>query len=112
MVREIHAELLLGRQVLGPDGDAIGRIEEILAEPQGSLLAVTEYHLGSYGLMERLSASSFGHALLEFFGAGKLDRSYRIPWHKLDLSDPEKPRSLCKVAQLEKLGRDCTADKP
>ena len=106
MVREIHAELLLGRQVFDPHGVAIGRIEEILAEPQGSLLAVTEYHLGSYGLMERLSASPFGRALLEFFGAGKLGQSYRIPWHKLDLSDPEKPRLLCRTDQLEKLVRD------
>jgi len=106
MVREIHAELLLGRQVFDPDGDAIGRIEEILAEPQGSVLAVSEYHLGSYGLMERLSASLFGRALLEFLGADEFGRGYRIPWHRLDLTDPEKPRLLCKVDQLEKLGRD------
>jgi hypothetical protein len=106
MAMEIHAELLLGRQVVDTRGDAVGRIEEILAEPRGSLLTVTEYHLGSYGLMERLSASPFIRALLDFVGAGSLGQGFRIPWHKLDLSDPERPRLLGTVDQLEKLERD------
>jgi sporulation protein YlmC with PRC-barrel domain len=105
MVREIHAELLLGRQVFAKDGEAIGRIEEIIAEPKGNLLVVLEYHLGSYALMERLSASPFGRALLEFFGAGRIGQGYRVPWHRLDLSDPEKPKLLCAIDQLEKLDR-------
>ena len=50
--------------------------------------------------MERLSASAFGRALLAFFGGGSLGRGYRVPWHQLDLSDPEKPRVLCKVHEL------------
>src|SRR5262245_46484857 len=57
MVREINAELLLGRQVIAPNGKSIGRIEEIIAEPQGSQLIVTEFHLGSFGLMERFAMS-------------------------------------------------------
>jgi hypothetical protein len=105
MVREIHAELLLGRRVFAKDGEPVGRIEEIIAEPRGNLLAVSEYHLGSYALMERLSASPFGRALLEFFGAGRIGRGYRIPWERLDLSDPEKPKLLCAIDQLEKLER-------
>jgi sporulation protein YlmC with PRC-barrel domain len=105
MVREIHAELLLGRRVFSKDGEPVGRIEEIIAEPKGNLLAVSEYHLGSYALMERLSASLFGRALLEFFGAGRIGQGYRVPWHRLDLSDPERPKLLCAIDQLEKLER-------
>jgi len=105
MVREIHAELLLGRQVVALDGKAVGRIEEIIAEPKGNLLAVSEYHIGSYALMERLSASRFGRALMDFFTAGKVGQGYRIPWNRLDLSDPERPKLLCPVDQLAKLKR-------
>jgi len=103
MVSEINAELLLGRQVLASSGEPIGRIEEIVAVPQGSLLAVSEYHLGSYALMERLAASLFGRALLDFVGGSKLGQGYRIPWDKLDLTDPEKPKLLCPMDQLERM---------
>ena len=105
MAREIHAELLLGQRVFGEKGEALGRIEEIIAEPKGSHLAVREYHLGSYAMMERLSATSFGRAFLEFFGAGKVGHSYRIPWNRLDLSDAERPKLLGAIDQLEKLDR-------
>jgi sporulation protein YlmC with PRC-barrel domain len=106
MQREINAELLLGRQVQAANGKLVGRIEEIVAEPQGSVLTVSEFHLGSYALMERLAASLFGRALLEFFGGGKLGQGYRVPWHKLDLTDPEKPKLLCEIDELETLERD------
>jgi len=86
MMREINAELLLGRRVLAPDGRSAGRIEEIVAEPQGGVLAVREYHLGSYALMERLAATPFGRAMLDFFYGSELGRSYRVPWDKLDLT--------------------------
>lgn len=105
MAREINAELLLGRRVLAPDGRSAGRIEEIVAEPQGSVLAVREYHLGSYALMERLAATPFGRAMLDFFNGSGIGQGYRVPWDKLDLTDPEKPRLLCALADLETLKR-------
>jgi hypothetical protein len=105
MMREINAELLLGRRVLAPGGRSVGRIEEIVAEPQGSVLAVREYHLGSYALMERLAATPFGRAMLDFFYGSGIGQGYRVPWDKLDLTDPEKPRLLCALADLETLKR-------
>lgn len=102
MVREINAELLLGRLVIAPNGKSIGRIEEIIAEPQGSQLIVTEFHLGSFGLMERFAMSLLGPELRAFLG-GKSGQGYRVPWHKLDLSDPEKPKISCGVEELESL---------
>jgi hypothetical protein len=29
---------------------------------------------------------------------------YRVPWDQLDLADPDRPRLLCDVAELERLG--------
>jgi hypothetical protein len=43
--------------------------------------------------------------MLDFFYGSELGRSYRVPWDKLDLADPEKPRLLCALADLETLKR-------
>ena len=99
MAAELHIELLLGRRVAGPDGEPVGRIEEVCAEPAGPDFAIAEYHLGVDAALERLSASS-----LSLFGLGRRRcRGYRVPWDKLDLSDPEHPRLICPVAELASL---------
>jgi hypothetical protein len=99
MAPELHIELLLGRRVAGADGEPVGRIEEVCAEPAGPDLAITEYHLGVDAALERLSASSMSLLVL---GRGRR-RGYRVPWDKLDLSDPEHPRLICPVAELAPL---------
>jgi sporulation protein YlmC with PRC-barrel domain len=97
---EIHIELLLGTQVVDSEGRSVGRLEEVLAEPQGEELVVTEYLLGSYAIIERLSAWTIGRALLDLFGAGTRE-GYRVPWDKLDLSDPVRPRLTCSLDELK-----------
>jgi len=53
---------------------------------------VSEYHVGKYGLKERLSVYHFGVGLLRFLGARAHVRDpKRIPWQELDLSDPQRP---------------------
>jgi sporulation protein YlmC with PRC-barrel domain len=92
MSAEVNIELLIGRKVFDEGGKAIGRIEEILAVEKGDDLVVSEYHVGTEGLIERLSVYHFGLGLLRFLGArGHLDEPKRIPWQELDLSDPRKP---------------------
>ena len=46
---------------------------------------------------------NIGLKILHLLGAHKLGSSLRVPWDKLDLSDPEKPRLLCSVDELEKI---------
>jgi len=92
MSTEINVELLIGRKVYDANGKKIGRIEEILAVEKGDDLVVSEYHVGTYGLFERLSAYHFGVGLLRVLGArGHVKDPKRIPWQELDLSDPERP---------------------
>ena len=98
----IHIELLLGRRVLGLDGEPVGRIEEVCAEPRGGDLAITEYHVGAYAALERLSASLIGWATLGLLRP-RQGGGHRVPWDKLDLSDPEHPRLTCPVAELSRL---------
>lgn len=101
--KEINIELLLGRRVLALNGKAIGRLEEIHAELQKGECFIKEYRVGSYALFERLAALSIGRELLRLLGATRKGEGYRVPWNKMDLSDPQKPRLTCSVQELEQL---------
>jgi hypothetical protein len=100
---EVHIELLLGRRVVARNGKFIGRIEEIRAEPRGSKCLVEEYLLGSFAILERFSAWAIGRAILRAFGPFFARAGYRVRWDQLDLSDPDRPRLTCNVAELEPL---------
>jgi hypothetical protein len=99
--QEIHLDLLLGRSAVARNGKPIGRIEEFRAERRGHELVVTEYHLGPEALLERLSVS--GLRFLSLFRIKTRKRGHRVPWDKLDLSNPKKPRLTCSVEELAPL---------
>lgn len=101
--QEINLELLMGARVVGATGKPVGRLEEVVAEIKGSEYLIEEYHVGTYALFERLSVSSIGREVLKLFGAQRRGHGYRVPWAKLDLSDPVRPRLKCPVNELERL---------
>ena len=101
--REINLELLVGKRVYSLNGKSIGHLEEICAELNEGECLVTEYLVGAYAVVERLAALSIGRALLKLFGATNKHEGYRVPWDKLDLTDPERPRLLCSVDELKTL---------
>jgi hypothetical protein len=95
---QVHVELLLGRQVIDAAGVPIGRIEEIIAERVNGECRVREIHLGPEALLERLAVSA---STLPFLGSlARLATSRRVPWDRLDLSNPERPRLTCDVDDL------------
>lgn len=98
--QEIHLELLVGKRVLALNGRSIGRIEEARAElnARGHCF-VTEFLVGSYAFLERLSAWRMGRAVLRTLHLRRSE-SYRVRWEQLDLSDPRRPRLLCEVEEL------------
>jgi sporulation protein YlmC with PRC-barrel domain len=102
MSSEIHIERLLGRRVLDSTGKSIGRIEEVIAEERGDEYVVREYLVGRAALLHRLSAINIGRALLGLFRA-KENVGFRVPWDKLDLTDPEKLCLHCPSHELETL---------
>ncbi|HEY9641793.1 MAG TPA: hypothetical protein V6C57_14995 [Coleofasciculaceae cyanobacterium] len=104
--RELHLELLLGKSVVDPLGHQAGLIEEVRAEQQGEDWVIVEYWLGISAIVERLSAWSLGTGLLHFLGARKIRKSYRVPWDKLDLSDPDHPRLSCTLDDLKEIPKD------
>ena len=99
MKRLLHVELLLGKRVWALNGQSVGRLEEIQAWTDRGHLFVSEFHVGSYALLERLAAYSIGRSVLRVLGA-KRQEGYRIRWDQLDLSDPQRPRLLCDVDEL------------
>jgi sporulation protein YlmC with PRC-barrel domain len=98
---DVKLELLIGRRVFDAGGVKVGRIEEVLAEREGDDLLVTQYLIGTYGLFKSLSIQHFGAGVLRFLGArAQSAKPHRIPWDKLDLSDPERPRLTCTIGEL------------
>ena len=100
---EIHLELLLSKPVLDSTGKSVGRIQEVRAEQQGEEWIVKEYLIGYAAVLERLSAWTIGLKILHLLGAQKIYGGYTIPWDKLDLTDPDKPRLRCSLDALKSL---------
>ncbi|MEH2257789.1 hypothetical protein [Nostoc sp.] len=103
--REIHLELLLGKPVLDSTGKAVGRIEEVRTEQQGEEWIVKEYLIGYVAVLERLSAWTIGLGILHLLGAHKIHGGHTVPWDKLDLTDPDKPRLRCSLDALKSLDK-------
>ena len=101
--QEIHLELLIGKRVFALNGRSIGRLEEVRAElnARGHCF-VTEFLIGSYAFLERLSAWRMGRTIMRTLPLRR-KKGYRVRWEQLDLSDPRRPRLLCEVEELLQL---------
>jgi hypothetical protein len=90
--REARVEELIGRKLCDAAGRKVGRIEELVAEQQGTDLVVVEVHVGPGALLERLIDLA---TLVPYSGTlqRQLRRVRRVPWHQLDLTDPDHPRT-------------------
>ena len=77
---------LIGKVVRDADGKKVGRIFEVMAEIQGDACVVTEWLLGTHALLARL-----GMTASRLLGLPRREPD-RIPWDRMDLSDPKKPR--------------------
>ena len=97
--QEIHLELLIGKRVFALNGRPLGRLEEVRAElnNRGDCF-VSEFLVGSYAVLERLSLWRIGRAILRTVRVRK--QGYRIHWEQLDLSDPQRPQLRCEVEEL------------
>lgn len=99
---EINIELLVGRAVVSKAGKTIGHIEELRAEHDGTDLVITEFHVGSYAAMERISASPIGIEVLGLFRLRRRHRGYRIRWNQIELGKSEL-QLLCDEEELDSL---------
>jgi sporulation protein YlmC with PRC-barrel domain len=105
-MRELNADLLIGRRVYALNGRSIGRLQDIRVEMRADECVVTEYLVGVYGLFERLAASDIGRTVLRTLRAGRSGGGYAVPWSQLDLSDPRRPRLRCPLEDLPRIDEE------
>jgi len=96
MSNDVRLDRLVGRKVLTGNNRVLGRLEECRAERRGDSWVVTEWLIGSAGLMERLG---FGVRMILGLRAG---RSFVARWDQLDLSNPDRPRLSCSTEELKR----------
>jgi sporulation protein YlmC with PRC-barrel domain len=99
----VRVDELVGRRVVDGSGRAIGPIEEVVVDPQGESWTVVEYHVGIAAIVERLAASGPARAVRRLFRMKPPAGAYRIPWQRLDLSDPCRPILRGSVDDLARL---------
>jgi hypothetical protein len=88
--RTLHVERLLGTKVVDAGGHAVGRIEELVVARANGDWCIVEVLLGPHGLLQRLAVSA---STLPFLGVlERVAQPRRVPWRRLDLSDPAHPR--------------------
>jgi sporulation protein YlmC with PRC-barrel domain len=90
--REVRLERLLGRLLVDEFGVAVGRIEDVEAEPEGDAYVVTYALVGPEGRLARLLAFTHQLPTLRAMGLGRKPRVRWVPWAWLDLTDPWHPR--------------------
>lgn len=99
--RRVRVHRLLNHRVVDSDGRSAGRVEEVVARVRGGECVVEGYVLGREGLMERLSVSDLSLVALRALGARHGGHGRRVPWDRMDLTDPRRPRLRCPVAELD-----------
>src|SRR5437763_49343 len=92
---------VLDKQILDRHGRKLGRVDGLVIEiDDGGPPRIVGLETGVVALACRL-----GRGVLSLVPTGKRG-GYRIPWNKLDLSDPLRPRLRCSVDELQALETD------
>ena len=92
----IRLDRVIGRTIRTANNRKLGRLEECRAERRGDSWVITEWVIGAAGLFERLGV---GVRMILGFDAGS---SFVARWDQVDLSNPDRPRLVCSVAELKR----------
>jgi hypothetical protein len=95
MKSSFRLDRLVGREVRTANNRRLGRLEEFRAERRGDAWFISEYMVGTVGLLERLGLGA--RLILGLKRRG----GYVVRWNQLDLSDPDRPRLTCPVQDLQ-----------
>jgi hypothetical protein len=91
--RLVRVEDLIGQRVRERSGRVVGRIEEIRAEQRGDRYEVTEYHLGTGAMLERL-------AIIRPLFRPRSD-AIIARWDQIDIQRPDAPVLTCPIEELK-----------
>jgi len=99
--RRVHVELLMGRRVVDAAGECVGHIAEVLAGPDDAgHLVVREYRLRRHKLLNPINIPGVAGALVRLLGGHSEHAGVKVPWEKMDLSDPRHPKTRCAANEL------------
>ncbi len=90
--RRVRLQRLLGRKVFDSGGQLVGRVEEVRGWVRDGRCVVEEYILGGKAMLERLSVAGLSMGALRMLGARHGFAGRSIPWPRMDLADPDRPR--------------------
>jgi hypothetical protein len=94
--REVLVDQLIGRRVRDAAGRPAGRIEELICEIElredGRDYVVTQIRIGSFGRWDWLAGSVLTRELIKKMSDLAGYRQSRLPWERMDLTDPARPR--------------------
>ena len=96
MSARLRLDRLIGRDVHTANHRRLGRLEEFRVTRRGKDWIISEYVVGTAGLLERLG---LGVRLILGF---KRPGGYVARWDQLDLSNPDRPRLTCSVEDLRR----------
>jgi sporulation protein YlmC with PRC-barrel domain len=102
-VKELQLFQILGRKVVDADGKYAGRLEEIEAERGDETCAITSYLVEHRGLLDRLQTWALAAPIQKAIPVREKSKPYRVPWDKMDLSDPEHPKIVVPQSQLSRV---------
>jgi sporulation protein YlmC with PRC-barrel domain len=102
-VREIHIYEFLGRKVHDADGKYCGALEEIEVERGDESCIVKNYFVQERGLVDRITAWALADSLRKVIPVREESKPYRVPWDKMDLTDPEHPRITVPKSELQRV---------
>jgi hypothetical protein len=94
MTASLRLDRLVGREVYATNHRRIGRLHECRAERRRSTWIVTEYVIGTAGLMERL-----GLGIRLILGLERA-HGYVARWDQITFADPNRPMLTCSVTEL------------
>jgi hypothetical protein len=96
----VRLEDFVGRPVHDRDGRPIGHLHEARARREGRELVVVDYLVGPAGWIERFSLVGMARELVAIFGIRR-SGGYVVPWERMDLGEPGRPRCTCRADELE-----------
>lgn len=99
-MKEVRLEDFLGQRVHDAEGREIGRLHEARARREGGDLVVVDFLVGPGGWLERFSLAGVAGEVLGIFRLAR-SRGYVVPWQRMDLSQPGRPRCICRADELE-----------
>jgi len=105
-MRELQLRKMLGARVVDSEGHHIGRLEEIVADRGDDECVINSYIVEHRGLFDRISSWALTSSMRSHLSKKQKAQPYRIGWNQMDLSDPQRLRTLVPKELLERTVRD------